>query len=140
MTNLQAAVGCAQLEQVDRFVSRKLEMAARTPRVGRAPIAVTVQSTVGAELDLDVRRRPSRFRPVRCRRVREAPRRRRLQTRPFFLGMHEQPVYRRMGLFSDARCPVTEQVSRRGLYLPSGQAITDGQIDAVIRSVRKVLS
>ena len=141
MTNLQAAVGCAQLEQVDRFVSRKLEMAARYADglVGlplllpsnqpwaRSSIwmyAVVLLGSVPFDADEFARRLAAEG----------------VQTRPFFLGMHEQPVYRRMGLFSDARCPVTEQVSRRGLYLPSGQAITDGQIDAVIRSVRKVLS
>jgi perosamine synthetase len=63
-----------------------------------------------------------------------------VQTRPFFLGMHEQPVYRAMGLFKGMTCPVTERVYRRGLYLPSGQAITDEQIDSVIRAVRKVLA
>lgn len=62
-----------------------------------------------------------------------------VQTRPFFTGMHEQPVYRKMGLFGDARCPVTERLGRRGLYLPSGQAITDEQIEVVIRAVRSVL-
>jgi len=63
-----------------------------------------------------------------------------VQTRPFFLGMHEQPVYRRLGLFNSVRLPVTERLARRGLYLPSGQAITDKQIEKVIEAVQQVFN
>ena len=56
------------------------------------------------------------------------------------LGMHEQPVYRKMGLFVEDVFPVSERIARRGLYLPSGQAITDDQIDKVIEVVSRVLS
>jgi perosamine synthetase len=59
-----------------------------------------------------------------------------VETRPFFLGMHEQPVFSQMGLFKDVVLPVTERIARQGLYLPSGQAIKDDQIDGVIKSVR----
>jgi len=62
-----------------------------------------------------------------------------VQTRPFFMGMHDQPVYRNMGLFADGSCPVTERIYRRGLYLPSGQAITNEQIDGVVQAVTKLL-
>ena len=62
-----------------------------------------------------------------------------VQTRPFFLGMHEQPVYRKMGLFVEDIFPVTERIAQRGLYLPSGQAITDDQIEQVIEAVNRVL-
>jgi perosamine synthetase len=41
-----------------------------------------------------------------------------------------------MGLFKDVVLPVTERIARQGLYLPSGQAIKDDQIDGVIKSVR----
>ena len=43
-----------------------------------------------------------------------------IDTRPFFLGMHEQPVLRERGLFLGETYPVTERLARRGLYLPSG--------------------
>jgi perosamine synthetase len=62
-----------------------------------------------------------------------------VQTRPFFVGMHEQPVFQAKGLFVGECYPVTERISARGLYLPSGQAITDGQIQEVISAVRQVL-
>ena len=62
-----------------------------------------------------------------------------VETRPFFLGMHEQPVFKKMGFFKDVSLPVTERIARQGLYLPSGQAITDEQMDYVIEQVRREL-
>jgi perosamine synthetase len=141
LTNVQAAIGLAQLEQIDRFVGRKLEMAAKyneglrglplqLPHVetwARTSVwmyAVVLNDGVGYDAVEFARRLMDQG----------------VQTRPFFLGMHEQPVYRRLGLFAEASCPVTERIARRGLYLPSGQAIRDDQIEQVICAVHKVLS
>jgi perosamine synthetase len=60
-------------------------------------------------------------------------------TRPFFLGMHEQPAFHKMGMFLDEQHPVAEQIARQGLYLPSGMTITEEQIERVCEVVRKVL-
>lgn len=141
MTNLQAAVGCAQFEQIDRFLARKREMAARyneglkglplqLPYVepwARTTVwmyAIVLHDHVPFDAVEFARRLATRG----------------VQARPFFKGMHEQPVYNRLGLFAEDTCPVTERIYRRGLYLPSGQAITDQQIDDVLHAVRKVLS
>jgi perosamine synthetase len=63
-----------------------------------------------------------------------------VETRPFFLGMHEQPVLRRRGLFDGESYPVAERLARQGLYLPSGTALTDAQVDEVCDVVADVLS
>ena len=60
-------------------------------------------------------------------------------TRPFFWPMHEQPVFRRMGLFKNARCPIAERIARRGFYLPTGLAITESQQKRVARAVKEIL-
>ena len=62
-----------------------------------------------------------------------------VMTRPFFLGIHEQPVFHKMGLFLGEYYPVTERIARQGLYFPSGMAITEDQIDQVCESVIKIL-
>jgi perosamine synthetase len=59
-----------------------------------------------------------------------------IETRPFFVGMHEQPALRARGLFAGERYPVTERLSRRGLYLPSGLGLSDAQIERVCEAVR----
>ncbi|MEO1068237.1 MAG: DegT/DnrJ/EryC1/StrS family aminotransferase, partial [Cyanobacteria bacterium J06638_6] len=61
-------------------------------------------------------------------------------TRPFFWPMHEQPVFRKMGLFEGEKHPVAERLARRGFYIPSGLALTDAQIDEVIDGVKEVMA
>ncbi|MCW1309084.1 MAG: DegT/DnrJ/EryC1/StrS family aminotransferase [Candidatus Nanoarchaeia archaeon] len=138
MTNLQAAIGCAQLENLDRFLARKLEMAElyndglkdlplQLPHVepwARSSIwmyAILLKDEVPFDANEFARRLRSYG----------------VETRPFFRGLHEQPIYRKMGLFKDLTLPVTEKIYRRGLYLPSGQAITNEQIEKVIEAVKK---
>jgi perosamine synthetase len=53
--------------------------------------------------------------------------------------MHEQPVFHRMGLFRNEKHPVAERIARQGLYLPSGLALTEKQLDQVVKAVRDVL-
>jgi len=141
MTNLQAAIGCAQLEQIDRFISRKLDMAdrynqglmglpLRLPHV--EPWAKSTVWMYAVLLEESVPFDATEF----SKRLMNLG----IETRPFFLGMHEQPVYLKMGLFKGTVLPITEWISRRGLYLPSGQAITDEQIDMVIEAIRYVLT
>jgi perosamine synthetase len=63
-----------------------------------------------------------------------------VETRPFFLGMHEQPVLREQGLFAGESYPVAERIARQGLYLPSGLALDEAQIDQVCQAVREALA
>lgn len=69
----------------------------------------------------------------------ERLRERGVETRPFFLGMHEQPVLRDRGLFLRDQFPVAERIARQGLYLPSGLALTESQIESVCDAVEAVL-
>ena len=62
-----------------------------------------------------------------------------MDTRPFFLGMHEQPMLQERGLFNGERYPVAERLAGQGLNLPSGVALTEGHSDEVCAAVRSVL-
>jgi perosamine synthetase len=63
-----------------------------------------------------------------------------VETRPFFLGIHEQPVYTTQGFFKDEQYPVTVRIARQGLYLPSGVALTEDQLDQVCQAMEKILA
>jgi perosamine synthetase len=60
-------------------------------------------------------------------------------TRPFFWPMHEQPVFQKMGLFSQESYPVAEKLARRGFYIPSGMALTDAQMEKVADALHKII-
>jgi perosamine synthetase len=62
-----------------------------------------------------------------------------IETRPFFLGMHEQPVFRNMGLFEGEHYPNAERLARQGFYIPSGLTLTDEQIVCVAETLRASL-
>lgn len=142
MTNLQAAVGAAQMERIDQAIAKKRWMGQRytehlrdTPGVHlpiERPWAKHVYWVYGVVLDDSVPFDATEF----ARRLAE----RGVQTRPFFWPMHEQPVFRQMGLFRAERYPVAERLARRGLYLPSGMALTESQLDRVSTAVRDILS
>jgi len=143
MTNLQAAVGVAQLERLDEFIERKRAMGARYTQAlsSFGQIQLPPASAAGADnhywvfgivladdVDFDAHEAMQRLAAagVGCR--------------PFFWPMHEQPVFRRMGLFAGESYPVAERIARRGFYLPSGLALTERQIDEVVAAVRKLLA
>jgi perosamine synthetase len=133
LTNLQAALGAAQLERIDEIVARKRRMGAEYTRRLRGlpglqlPVerswARNVYWMYGVVLDEATGLNARAF----AQRLRE----RGVETRPFFLGMHEQPALRRRGLFPGERYPVAERLARQGLYLPSGMALTDEQLAMV---------
>jgi perosamine synthetase len=141
LTNVQAAMGVAQLERFPSIVARKREVAARyTSGLGdiagiqlpvEEPWARSVYWMYG--LVLDDSRGYDAF--ELARRLREAG----VDTRPFFLGMHSQPVFQEMGLFRNETYPVSDRISQYGLYLPSGLALADDAVDRVIDIVHQVL-
>lgn len=143
MSNLQAALGVAQLERLDEFVLRKRAMGAHYselladfPNI-QLPLAQTeyadniywvygliLKDEVGLDAEESMRRLAADG----------------IGTRPFFWPMHEQPVFKKMGLFAGERYPVAERLARQGLYLPSGLALTSEQIDNTASAVRRILT
>jgi perosamine synthetase len=142
MSNLQAAVGVAQLERLEEFIKRKREMGARYNELfqGVGGLQLPLKATDYAEniywvygvvLDEHL--------PIDAGLAMEKLAQRGVGTRPFFWSMHEQPVFRQMGLFRNVVCPVAERLGRRGFYLPSGLAITESQQRRVADALKATL-
>jgi perosamine synthetase len=143
MTNLQAALGVAQLERLDEFVIRKRHMGQRytellsdIPAV-QLPISKTDYAeniywvyglVLNDEVSFDAEEAMKRLNSHK------------IGTRPFFWCMHEQPVFRNMGLFDGVSCPVAEKIARRGYYIPSGMALTDEQIGRVATTLQELFA
>jgi perosamine synthetase len=142
MTNLQAAVGVAQLERIDEFVALKRRFGAMyRERLAGIPgvrfqdekeWARSVYWMYAIELDptlgLTATKVIARMHALG------------VETRPFFMGLHEQPA-----LQGKVRClpsgyVFTENAYRYGLYLPSGMTLTESIIDDVCSKLGKALS
>jgi perosamine synthetase len=141
LTNIQAALGLGQVERMEQIVARKRWMGQEyTRRLNnidalQLPVeeswARNVYWMYGIVLAEETGLDAAWF----AQRLREKG----VETRPFFLGMHEQPVFHQRSLFLDERYPVAERLARQGLYLPSGLALNEGQLEHVCQAVREVL-
>ncbi len=143
MTNLQAALGVAQLERLDEFAARKrrmgaiyTELLADLPGI-QLPLARTAYAqniywvyglVLGDEYSFDARE-------VMTRLGHQG-----IGTRPFFWCMHEQPVFQKLGLFHAESYPNAQRLARRGFYLPSGLALSDEQIRRCAATLKEVLT
>jgi perosamine synthetase len=142
MSNLQAALGVAQLEQLDGFVARKRRIGQRYTEalsdIGH--VQLPLRETAYAEniywVYGVVLRDSSAFAADEAmKRFAEKG----VGTRPFFWPMHEQPVLKKMGFFENVQCPVAERLARRGFYIPSGLGLTDEQMLRVAEVAKGVL-
>ncbi len=141
MTNIQAALGLAQIERIEQIIDRKRSIAMTyTERLKdvpeillpvEEPWAKSVYWVYGIVLKESTGLDAKRF----SKRLFEQG----VDTRPFFLGMHEQPAFHKMGLFVNERYPIAERLARQGLYIPTGLTIQDSEIHKVCDAVRKAL-
>lgn len=140
ITNLQAAIGLGQLERIDEIIAKKRWIGKTyTERLQdisnlQLPVEETWARQVYWMYGLVLNESTGMDAVQFARELKEND----VETRPFFLGMHEQPVFRDMGLFQNEKYPVAERIARQGLYLPSGLTLTELQIDTVCNTVRKV--
>ena len=139
MSNVQAAIGVAQLERLDNFIERKRYIGRRYNELLndvqglQLPLPATdyaenIYWVYGLVLKDHV--------PFEAEKAMVRLSAQGIATRPFFWPMHEQPVFKRMGLFSDLQCPIAERLAQRGFYLPSGLGLTEVQIESVASKLK----
>lgn len=138
MTNLQAAVGLAQLEQLDDFVvARRTNAQAYTellqdiPGIAtpqEAPYAKNVYWMYGIMVDEQVY-------GMNRDQLRRVLADNGIETRTFFIPMHCQPVYWRQ--FKGQRYPVAEDLCKRGFYLPSASSLPLDELKYVAKVIRE---
>lgn len=142
MTNLQAALGVAQLENIERFIDIKRENAAYYTELLfdietlRLPVekewaknvywmyAIVLDESTGMNAD------------VFAQKLREYG----VVTRPFFYPMHLQPVLKdKYKKIEGQDFSVSEYISRQGLYLPSGLTLKKDDVEYIAKSIKEIL-
>jgi perosamine synthetase len=133
MTNLQAALGLAQLEKIDEHIHKKRNIgdAYNEGLEGLKGFQLPLCRTTYAENIYWVYGLVADTEQLALDTVSRLTEEN-IGTRPFFWCMHEQPVFNKMGLFKNEKYPVAENLSRNGFYLPSGLGLTDDDISRVI--------
>jgi perosamine synthetase len=139
MTNMQAALGLAQLEKIEKHISKKRKIGAtyqkglKNIKGFNLPLAKTkyaeniywVFSLVAESQEL-------------CEKTMAELGKLGIGTRPFFWCMHEQPVFKKMGFFKGEKYPVAEKLARNGFYIPSGLGLSSKEIKQVINTFKKL--
>jgi perosamine synthetase len=133
MPNLLAAFGLGQLEKVDTY------LAARRKNAERYNARLKGQRGITTPPELDYTLNSYWMYSILIEddfgftrdEVVSALAAAKIETRTFFISMHRQPALARYGVDVSGQYPVTDELSRKGLYLPSGSGLTEEQIERV---------
>jgi perosamine synthetase len=138
LTNLQAALGVAQLERIDEFMARRRDIM----RWYRESLAHRTDVTLNPEMPWaeSANWMVSALFPASMSTDQIADRLRELgvDTRPFFRPMPMLPFFVR-GEMEAADFPVSEDLARRGLSLPTAGRLRVSDVRSIANSVERVL-
>ena len=141
MTNLQAALGLAQLEKLDLIVKNKIKngkiynkflenvQGIHTP-LQRTKYAENIYWVYGILLDSKI---------ATAEEMIDKLRKSKIGTRPFFFPMHQQPVFKEMGIFEKQSFPISEKLYKYGFYLPSGLTLEPENIEKVAEILKRLI-
>ena len=142
-TNLQAAIGLAQLERIKKIVQKKKAIGnyyTKKLQIISDKVHLPIDSTsyckniywVYGIIVKDHIKINAAF-------IINFLKKKGIECRPFFYPMHCQKAYLKMNLFSKIHYPISEKISKKGFYIPSGLGIKRKEQDEVISKVISLL-
>lgn len=140
MTNMQAAVGVAQMEEIERFIEIKRKMADKYRELlGNVegltlPVEKEWARSVYWMYSVLIERTFGISRDEFMQKLREEN----IDTRTFFIPVNQQPLFKNNKSYQSLSFPVAQDLSEKGLYLPSGLALTEEQITKVCKAIKKI--
>ncbi len=138
LTNLQASLAIKQIERINEIIGRKIEIAKTyNSLLQDLPLQLPMQETWAKSVYWVYGIVLNDKRGLTSQDLIERLFEKGIETRPFFLGMHEQPVFKKMGLFHSERYPVAERLARYGLYLPNGLTLQDHDMEYIAQTIKR---
>lgn len=137
MTNLQAALGVAQMENIEKFIARKRWMAqVYNQLLGDLPgIVLPPEASWATSVYWMYSILVTEVFPLSRDELQDRLRSQGIDSRPFFYPIHTLPAYRR----EDVAFPVAGCLSRQGINLPSGVNLSEEDLLRVAGAIRKCL-
>ncbi len=142
MTNLQAAVGVAQIEKLHEFIVKKRHIGHLYNKLlrGVEGLVLPLPSCNFAEniywvYGVVLKKETGISAVEAMMNLGKLG----IGTRPFFFPLHKQPVFLKSGIAKDETLPVSEMLSEMGFYLPSGLALSDDDITRSANSLIEIL-
>jgi perosamine synthetase len=140
LTNLQAAVGCAQLEQLEQFVAIKRRLAGRYRTALESFPSVQVMSEAPwatSSFWLYTILVESAITGIDRHALRRLLGQRRIETRPLWQPLHRSPAHLGAQAY---QCAIADRIQEQALSLPSSVNLTDAEQDRVIEELRTALT
>jgi len=141
LTNLQAALGVAQLKNINKLIEIKRDNAKKyTERLKhikglQLPTekdwAKNVFWVYGIVLSESTGFTADSF----AERLNQEG----IGTRPFFYPLHLQPILEKLKIKPKGNYPISERIAKQGLYLPSGLGLKNNQIDVICNRIKTLL-
>jgi perosamine synthetase len=141
MTNLQAAVGCAQMRSIDTVIENKRRVARwyterlKDIRCLQLPVERAYARSVYWMYHLGLIGEMAVHRDAIRSRVAAAG----IETREGFIPANLQEVFQSQGWAHAESCPRANIAARSTFYLPSGPALTEEDVEYVSASLKNVL-
>ncbi len=142
MTNLQAAIGCAQMQKISTIISRKRQLARFYSEnladldFLQLPGEASYSYNVFWMYHVGLRGRLASRRSEILRQLGE----RGIETREGFIPFNMQEIFLARGLASLDSCPCANEAAYRTFYLPSGPTLTESQLGYVCENLRNILT
>ncbi|NOQ29823.1 MAG: aminotransferase class V-fold PLP-dependent enzyme [Helicobacteraceae bacterium] len=143
MTNMQAALGVAQLEKIDEIIEKKRWVGRSYNKLLNDINAIslpTVKTDYCENIYWVYTIVIKDSYKKNAKEIINELEKFKIGTRPFFYPMHKQPVFNEMGLFLKNVLPNSEKLYKKGFYIPSGLAITHNQIEEVSENLHKIFT
>lgn len=143
MTNMQAALGVAQLERLDEIILKKREIGKRYRNLlknlkgveqplERTDYCDNIYWVYGLRIQDEV--------DLNAIAVMNKLKKQNIGTRPFFYPIHKQPVFLKMGLFQNEHCPNSERIAEKGFYIPSGLGIREEEMEYIADKLKQIFN
>jgi len=144
LTNIQAAIGLAQVENADKLIEARRSVGLRYNRLlSTAPLILPIEKEYAKNVywmySIVLKDQVKLSRDQVMQQLEE----RGIETRAFFVPMHRQPVFRNRTVENAPDCdgeyPVADKISERGFYLPSSSNITEAEMNQVCENLMAIL-
>ena len=143
MSNLQAALGCGQLKNINWIIKRKREIGNKYYSKLKNKDNIILQKNMISYakniywvFGILIKKNSK----ISRNKIMKMLLKKNIETRPFFLPMNKQKIFKKMKLFNKIKAPNSEYLSKNGFYLPSGLGTTNKQINFVIKNLLKIIS
>jgi perosamine synthetase len=139
MTNLQAAIGLAQMEKIHEYISARRSHAKLYNSLLKDVEGITLPPeadwakniywlySILIEDDFGIERDELMLRLEKNG----------IETRPFFIPMHRQPVFKKMGIIK-GEFPIADELCTKGLCLPSSSSLKEEQIEFICDTIKNI--